>query len=297
MVLDAIRDIFSNNSTLSTLRYPNDNRFRHHVLTTFTLLREETKGDGRTASTTRGTRSVSLYLPKAGFQVEDVASYSGGGIGEVGRFIVDADENAGETGGRILKDFAESVTDAVLFTSGKTAVNDANSAAIAKLLQRARLQDTKVGRAVRTKFGITANPHLRSVFDQVELRKFGFEYDLVPNNAQEAQTVKRIIRFFRENLYPETIGVQDAPDIAYRFPTKFEISYTFQGKRIAHRIKPCYLTRVKTQFNNQGQGLYHDGEFISTKLELGFQEETTLSKKDVQGVDADGALLEDGVGY
>jgi len=267
------------------------------VLVTFTLIREETQADGTVATTTRGTRACSLYLPKAGFQVNDEASYSGTGVGAIGKFIIDSDASAAEQAASIGRDFTESITDAVLFASGTTQRNEANTAVIAKLLQRARLQDTNIGRAVRTKFGVTANPHLRSVFDQVNLRNFGFEFDLIPNNPQEADTIKQIVRFFRENLYPETIGVQEAPDIAYRFPTKFNISYTFQGKRIAHKIKPCFLKQVKTNFNNQGQGLYYDGEFLSTRIELAFQEETTLSKKDVQGVDSSGALFSDGIGY
>ena len=97
--------------------------------------------------------------------------------------------------------------------------------------------------------------------------------------------------------FPVTIGVEGAQDLAYKFPTKFEIAYTFKGKRIAHRIKPCFLTDVKTQFNNQGQGLYYDGEFLSNKLELSFQEETTLSKQDIQARDINGALFDDNIGY
>lgn len=282
---------------LTTLKYPVDDFFRHHVSVTFTLLREETKDDGTVATTTRGTRACSLYLPKGGFQVTDSASYSGGGVGAIGKFIIDSGDSAGDQAAGIFNEFTESITDAVLFASGATQVNDTNTAVIAKLLQRTRLQDSQVGRSVRTKFGVTANPHLRSVFDQVNLRNFGFEFDLVPNNPQEAQMIKRIIRFFRENLYPETIGVEDAPDIAYRFPTKFEIAYHFQGKRIAHKIKPCYLTQVKTSFNNQGQGLYHDGEFISSRIELAFQEETTLSKKDVAGESVDGFFRDEEIGY
>lgn len=289
--------MFYDNRQETTLKYPLDDFFRHHVSVTFTLLREETRDDGSVATTTRGTRACSLYLPKSGFQVTDSASYSGGGVGAIGKFIIDSDANAAEQAAGIFQDFSESITDAVLFANGTTQVNETNTAVIAKLLQRTRLQDSQVGRAVRTKFGVTANPHLRSVFDQVNLRNFGFEFDLIPNNPQEAQAIKNVIRFFRENLYPETIGVEDAPDIAYRFPTKFDIAYHFQGKRIAHRIKPCYLTQVKTAFNNQGQGLHYDGEFLSSRIELAFQEETTLSKKDVSAQSIDGFLEDEEIGY
>lgn len=287
----------ANNTFQTPLRYPTSDFFKNNVSVVFTLLREETKEDGTVATTTRGTRAVNLYIPKAGFQVTDSAEYSGGGVGSIGKFIIDSNASAGEQAVSVFKDFSESISDAVLFATGTGNVTDANTAVVAKLLQRTRLQDSQVGRAVRSKFGVTANPHLRSVFEQVNLRSFGFDFELIPNSREEAQVIKKIVRFFRESLYPETIGVEDAPDIAYKFPTKFDIAYYFRGKRIAHRIKPCFLTQVKTNYNAQGQGMYYDGEFLSTKIELSFQEETTLSKKDVMLDVPEGIFAEQDVGF
>ena len=43
--------------------------------------------------------------------------------------------------------------------------------------------------------------------------------------------------------------------------------------------------------------MYYDGEFLSTKIELSFQEETTLSKKDVMLDVPEGIFAEQDVGF
>ena len=268
------------------LRYPLDNFNKNHGWINFTELTQELNNDGSLTLTTprRGT-TVSLYIPKEGLVVADKAEYENIDFGVLGTFT----ETAAREDINVLEGVeagARAISDAAMVFAGQTK----DVGLITKVLQRTRnIVPDSVSGAVRTRIGRTANPHIRAVFKQVGRRSFSYQFEMIPNNPKEARTIKNIIKFFRANLYPEVEGPYD---YVYKFPNKFDIQYRFgDRKRIGHKLKYCYLTDVKATYNNQGSmTFYPDGEFISSRLELTFTEERTISRQDVLDET-------DGVGY
>lgn len=274
------------------LVFPSDNFNKNLGWISFTELTQELDQDGLVLSTPRRGSSVYLYIPKEGLTVNDKADYANAEFGLTGQFI----ENTPIDQLNIVKGIEEggkALTDAAMAFTGQTK----NVGIITKVLQQTRLQNTNIGQAVRTRIGRTANPHVRAVFNQVSRREFSYAFELVPNNEKENRMIKNIVKFFRANLYPETENLENTSgellleDYVYKFPNKFDIEYWFDRQRIGHKLKHCFLTGVKVSFNNQGSmTFYPDGGFISTRLELQFAEERTLSKKDILDDT-------DGVGY
>lgn len=156
----------------------------------------------------------------------------------------------------------------------------------------ARLAATRIARAggsavqggVQSALRVTANPNKRILFREVRIREFSFSFKLSPTSKEEAEEIKRIIKFFRSNLYPEDFGVGEGENripIGYKYPNQFNIVMKHKGNEIAHRILPSYLVVMQTVYNPTGMGFFEDGNFTETEINLTFRESRTLNKKDI----------------
>ena len=142
--------------------------------------------------------------------------------------------------------------------------------------------------AVRQAGGVRLNPNTRSLFKSVALREFAFQFKFIAKSFREAEEVKEIIQFFREELYPEDIEIPIGDEgnmvsVGYRFPKKFQIDVLYDGKPIASKIKPCFLRDVSVVYNPTNQTM-HGGDnphFTEIDMSLAFTESRTLSRKDV----------------
>ena len=59
--------------------------------------------------------------------------------------------------------------------------------------------------AVKQASGVTLNPNTRSLFKSVALREFAFQFKFIAKSKKEADEVRKIIKFFRTELYPEAL--------------------------------------------------------------------------------------------
>lgn len=225
--------------------------------------------DRQTIQTSGGT--VNLYLPQ-GVTVSDAVGYENTDLGIIGSGIAfGASEimNKGGTKG------IQSIIDQSGSMADKVTSNMFGPEAKAAL---AALGEGFLGSAVAAGTGITANPHRRSIFKDVALRQFAFNFIMIPQSPAEAEASEQIVKFFRTNLYPEKL----AGGIAYKFPTKFEIQMSYKGQQVANKILPCYLTSAQTQYNPRSGSFHNDGKFSEIGLSLSFQEETTLTREDIE---------------
>jgi len=137
-----------------------------------------------------------------------------------------------------------------------------------------------LGDAVKNATRIASAPNQRTLFKEVQIRQFAFAFKLIANSAAEAEEIKSIVKFFRQELYPEmlTFGDNKIP-IAYKFPNVFSIDVKNQlGGNAASKIQRCYLRDVQTSYNATGNGLLQDGNFIEVDIALSFQEVKALDK-------------------
>jgi hypothetical protein len=223
-------------------------------------------------------RVCTLYLPSS-IQFQDRVEYTSTDLGILGATAARAiasDLSAGQiikaVGGATLPNF-ESIQDA--FTYGLKS----EAAQVASLRVAQRLSGPVAG-AVETTTGIALNPNRRSTLKGVGLRQFRFAFKMIPISQSEADTIKAIVKFFREEMYPEARFISNV-SAAYRFPSKFDIRMTYDDKQVATGILPCFLESIDVVYNPNSMAFHTDGNPQETDISLNFIEERTLDKYDV----------------
>tara|TARA_B100000963_G_scaffold120782_3_gene105354 strand:- start:2423 stop:3757 length:1335 start_codon:yes stop_codon:yes gene_type:complete len=135
------------------------------------------------------------------------------------------------------------------------------------------------------------NPNVRALFRGVNLREFAFQFKFIADSAQEAEQVRKIIKHFRKQLYPDTFGASFNvggttvnADVGYKFPHVFQISFHHRGSRNLKlpKFKYCYLRNVNHTINPTGGALRRDGQPNEIDLTLSFVEYKALTKQDIE---------------
>ena len=234
------------------------------------------------------SKKITLYMPMA-LNFRDNVGYENVDLGFSGGLIeggLAGNKNRGKLGDTI---------NSVLSGTGQT-LGSLFGKQSGELATLAALQVNVVAKAlgegavsaVRQAGGVRLNPNTRSLFKSVALREFAFQFKFIAKSFREAEEVKEIIQFFREELYPEDIEIPIGDEgnmvsVGYRFPKKFQIDVLYDGKPIANKIKPCFLRDVSVVYNPTNQTM-HGGDnphFTEIDMSLAFTESRTLSRKDV----------------
>ncbi len=217
---------------------------------------------------------VMLYLPQ-GLQFRDNVTYENVDVGATGAAI--------SQGASILGSMADGVGSFVQGMSGGGADGLAKLATV-RLAQSAGKFSDEITAGLKLQTGVTTNPNSRSLFKQVNMREFQFNFKMIARSKAEQDQIKKIVKFFRSELYPDDIPVEvggQEISLGYNFPNKFNIEFEYDGKTIAHKLKPCFLRAVDTTYNASQMAFHDDGEFLEVDINLNFTETVTLSKKDI----------------
>lgn len=225
--------------------------------------------------------SVTLYLPPS-LQIQDGVQYENVDLQRLGAFV--SQQVAGGKGAleAIMAGMGDIVTNAQDVMQGNLN-QDMARALIARFASK--LPDP-VAAGVTSGLQTAPTPNTRAIFRSVNLREFTFIFKLQPRSLEESTAITNIIKFFRTELYPETIkeGATGIP-VAYRFPNKFDIGITYGegegGKTLATKIKKCYLRNFSSNYNPNSMSMIKGGEFSETDISMTFIEETTLEKDDI----------------
>lgn len=235
------------------------------------------KGSEKKATIQSTAGQVSLYLP-LGLAFRDNVTYENFDLGNVG---------AAMEGGL---GFATSMMKGVgSFVAGITGSSGTDLAKLAGIQLASKMGSfgAEAQAAQRLVGGVTLNPNSRVLFKQPNIREFSFTFKFVAKSAKEANEVNQIIKFFRQELYPEDITIEvggAAPiSLGYKFPNKFNIAFQYNGSPIPGlaKIQPCFLRDVSTTFNSSQMAMHSDGNFMEVEMTLSFQETRALTKKDV----------------
>ena len=234
------------------------------------------------------SKKITLYMPMA-LNFRDNVGYENVDLGFSGGLI-----EGGLAGNKNRGKLGETIN-SVLSGTGQT-LGSLFGKQSGELATLAALQVNVVAKAlgegavsaVRQAGGVRLNPNTRSLFKSVALREFAFQFKFIAKSFREAEEVKEIIQFFREELYPEDIEIPIGDEgnmvsVGYRFPKKFQIDVLYDGKPVAGKIKPCFLRDVSVVYNPTNQTM-HGGDnphFTEIDMSLAFTESRTLSRKDV----------------
>ena len=234
---------------------------------------------------------VDLYLPPA-HVVQDILNYNQATPLNIsgGAFLAGANAGSGA-----LQSFAQGIQQGTqsiseLFTQG--------AGGVAGRLAATRLASTPFGALVpsglRSAVGLAArvsvNPNLATTFEGVVIRQFVFNFKFLPKSAEESTEVKKIVRMFRLNAYPEEIPAAGVP-IGFKYPNLFKIRLLSgrqgQFRNVGTPIKLSYLQSVNTTYNPGQQTFHADGSPTEIDMNLTFFEYKTQSRQDIQSEDND----------
>ena len=243
-----------------------------------------------------GERVGSVKLPlQRDLRYSDLAQYETANLGLAGGALEGAMQGqnpfagAMSDGGRLAKTASALAASAIAKGAGEAlggAIGSSFGGAGA-VVGASALGDTLGGLspAVRSATRIASAPNQRTLFQQVGIRSFAFTFKMVANSHEEALEVRNIVKFFRQELYPEKIPLGDSGvPLAYKFPNMFEIDIKNNyGENPAFKIQRCYLRDVQTSFNSTGTGMHWDGNFVEVDISLAFQEIVTLDKEKIRG--------------
>ena len=215
---------------------------------------------------TEGGPVITLPLP-AELSYADQATYENANLGPIGSALADG----------TFTEKAKSIGDNLNAESAADAMTD--------------LLSKVTGNRTSAISGKTPNPNTRALFKQVSLRSFQFAYTFTPTSPEEAETVKKIIKAFRKELYPNSTNTSgEGFEIAYRFPNRFDIQFFLGNEEDGqYLIKPklnySFLSGLTTSYNTKSILASQKGggslDFAETTLSLTFMESKTLFSKDV----------------
>ena len=155
--------------------------------------------------------------------------------------------------------------------------------------------------------GASINPNLELLFQNPQLRAFQFQFLLIGKSQQESTTIKKIIKFFKQNMAVRTksnagetipsAGLTKTPAFL-NSPYVFGIRYlknikgknTDQGQNTDHpsinKIKKCALQNFSVDYTPMGSYMtYNDeeGSMFMYSLSMQFKELTPIYDIDYDG--------------
>ena len=220
--------------------------------------------------------SIALYLPAAQ-QVQDAVQFDNMEMGIRGAMGLDAIQRG-----------SSSVAGAVgesIFGGGSISelLSNMSNQSVARVVaaEGARRVNERAGGVVSTATQTVANPNIRAVFKSVRPREHTFSFKFLPRNAREAKEIGNIVKFFRKEVYPESIDVGRV-SVGFKFPNKFAIQTLYGGKKVGADLLPSYLTSMSTNYNATSMSFYRDGQYSEIDMTLTMLEFRTLSKQDIE---------------
>jgi len=229
-----------------------------------------------------GSKQCILFLPQA-ITFADGVQYENVDLGMVGGLAEQGGKGAVSTGGGFLASTGAGISSLIGSFTGGPAEGSAKLAANSV----AGLGGDAAAAGVRSANRVTVNPNTRALFKSVNMRAFTFSFKLIPLSAAESLEIKKVVNFFRRELYPEQILLGEEQDqsgsvpLGYKFPNKINIEMFYNERGVATKILPCYLESVQTVYNNTSMGMHSDGSFQEVDITLNFREARTLHRKDI----------------
>ena len=234
-------------------------------------IRPRRKRSGETGANlfSDGGTEITLYVPE-GITSDSAVSY---GKTEVG------------VGARAISQAVESEGLGVGVAAG--AMVDAAGVAITKVMNKMQ------GGTKNIREGRATNPMIETTFEGVDFRSFGFTYEFWPKSKQEADMVNRIVFSFRTAMLPDTYGgdglIGDASTSSienyFNFPNIFDVSYEGPISKVLDGFLPMVCTQCEVDHFNGGRvATFVEGQPVSTKMTLAFQEIKILSQESYQEI-------------
>ncbi len=138
--------------------------------------------------------------------------------------------------------------------------------------------------------GKAVNPNLETLFSGPKIRSFSFQFAFMPQDEQDSDQVRRIMRFFKQGMLPARgSSGGSSGDLFLLSPNVFRIAYMNGENRIKslNTFKMCALTGCEINFTPSGLwSAYDDTNAISqpttSTMTLSFSELTPIFADDYE---------------
>ena len=144
---------------------------------------------------------------------------------------------------------------------------------------------TAAGGILTRQTGAIMNPNMELLFRKPMLRPFSFSFKLSPRSKDEAQSVIRIIRFFKQGMAAQRTEGQ----LFLKTPNTFRLKYLHQGRqhRYLNKFKECALTGMTMDYSpDQNYATYEDGVMTQYSMTLNFKELEAVFSDDFEEADS-----------
>ena len=164
----------------------------------------------------------------------------------------------------------------------KNLVNDIGSSDMKDTAQQLIAgQITGLGGQLIKRQGALINPNVELLFNSPQLRSFNFTFNLSPRNPKEAQTVKQIIRTFKQASAPRGT----VKGYFLRTPLIYQIEYINNAYNL-NRFKECAMTSFQTDYTPNGNySTFSDGTMTQYKIQMSFTELDPIFNDDYDTLD------------
>jgi len=268
-VLGGLKDTF--NSKLSDLKKSDEVKFLNNTLS----------GQLK-PQVVQNAPVVDMYFPLT-MQFNDNAQYDNAPLGALGAGVEAALQGGQGALEAAISEAGKSFTSIIDVATGNDRLGEtAFKLGAARAIDKVSMISSGVANALTLQNRAIINPNMRALFRGVGLREFTFQFKMIARSQREAEEVRRIVKHFRSEMYPDAYKVGSA-DIGFKFPNLFEITFTYNGvnNRNIPKIHLCYLRTVSTTVNPTGGAMRRDGAPNEIDLTLSFVEYKTLTKKDI----------------
>ena len=138
--------------------------------------------------------------------------------------------------------------------------------------------------------GAILNPNLELLFSGPQLRPFNFTFRLSPRDAPEATQVRKIIRFFKQNMAVRTAKNNLFLKAPHVFGIQYQVSDTDDSHKSLNRIKNCALLSCDVDYTPDGTYMtFNDPArtLTSYQLSLRFSELEPVLDEDYTSIGSD----------
>lgn len=179
-----------------------------------------------------------------------------------------------------------------LLASNQALNNPTTMAAFRSEILRRALFDISPETILSRGYGVVANSNLELLFSGPTLRSFQFGYVLSPRSELEAETCKKIIRFFKQGMAAKKSNKTSgfgASSFLLATPNVFKLEYKTVGsngkqKDIAgmNKFKICALKSFQVSYTDGQWSAFDEGQPVRYQIAFTFSELEPIYESDYQ---------------
>tara|TARA_B100000287_G_C20564970_1_gene754086 strand:- start:290 stop:1207 length:918 start_codon:yes stop_codon:yes gene_type:complete len=264
-----------------------------------------------------GEKSVHLYMPADALKTSYSQTFADTDLGAFGNLARNFSQDKID---QVATAATSGNVDRMMSTLANIGLDKSNQRAVTQALVKGAVKQVIGGEtgagtvaALTGKVGAIINPFKAVMYTGPGgFRTFSFTFIMQPENKNEADTIKEIVRFFKYNMHPGLSNLEwdavkashhrDAKDArsetgkittsAYlTYPDTFEIKLQPQGKEQTtnstknslFKIKPCFLESFNVDYSTSGGPAFfdNDGSPATTTIAMQFKETELMTRQSI----------------